>query len=103
MANIILRQTLDRPIWGYWDGGEKSVFTWRIEGRPAHDSRGHYVRIGSWAANHWFHVALGKTDKLTLANARRRLLAAAKRHGVTCKFDYKEEEWTWTGKRPSET
>mgnify|MGYP001609669173 CR=1 FL=1 len=85
---MILRQTLDKPTHGYWDGGAKSIFDWSIEGSPATGSKGQYVRVGSWRANHWFHVAIGKTVKLTLANARRRLLASMRRQGITGRFEY---------------
>ena len=74
-----LKQTLNKPTNGYWDGGAKSVFIWGIKSSPSTDSKGQYVRIGSWEANHWFHVALGKTEKLTLANAKRRLSAAMRK------------------------
>lgn len=88
---MILRQTLDKPISGYWDGGMKSVFDWSITGKPQLDSKGLFIRIGSYSANHWFHVAVGKTDKQTLSNARRSLLAGMKRRGITGKFEYIEE------------
>jgi hypothetical protein len=88
---MILRQTLRDPINGYWDGGKKSVFEWAIDKhRIGHDSRGSYVRVGSWSANHWFHVALGKTDKQTLSNAKRRLRAYAKQANTECSFEYIE-------------
>ena len=82
---IKLRQTLDKPTHGYWDGGMKQVFNWGIEGSPATDSEGQYVRIGSFSANHYFHVAVGKTDKLTLANAKRHLRAVTR---VPSTFEY---------------
>jgi len=72
---MILRQTLEKPVNGYWDGGKKQVFDWTIDSQPKTDSKGQYIRIGSFAANHWFHVALGKTDKLTLSFAKRHLRA----------------------------
>jgi len=71
-----LRQTLSKPVHGYWDGGEKQVFDWEIDRQPQTDNKGQYVRVGSFEANHWFHVALGKTDKLTLSYAKRHLQAA---------------------------
>ena len=80
-----LRQTLDYPIDGYWDGGKKQVFDWGIDGSPIRDNKGQYVRIGSLSANHWFHVALGKTVKLTLANAKRHLRAVTR---VPSSFEY---------------
>lgn len=58
---MILRMTLPAPVHGYWDGGFKSVFNWSIDGTPRQDSKGQFVRIGSWEANHWFHVAYSKT------------------------------------------
>lgn len=81
-----LRQTLPFPVQGYWDGGKKQVFEWGIEGSPATDSKGQYVRIGSFSANHWFHVALGKTDKITLCNAMKHLRATSL--GKQSTFEY---------------
>ena len=86
--SLILVQKLDKAYGGYWDGGPKQVFEWEIEHRHrGTDSKGNYVRIGSWGANHWFHVAEGKTDKQTLGNARRHLTAITK---VPCEFFYRE-------------
>lgn len=77
--SMVLRQTLPEPVQGYWDGGAKQVFDWAIEDNtyeyPLHDSKGEFVCIGSWSANHWFRVAKSKTVKATLANARRHLRA----------------------------
>ena len=86
---MILRQTLDHPIAGYWDGGAKDRFDWCIESWSiGSDKAGQFVRVGSWEANHYFTVALGKTDKLTLANAKRHLSAMAIRKGINCTFKY---------------
>jgi len=71
-----LEQTLPEPITGYWDGGPKQRFRWSIVSEPIKDSKGYYVRVGSWSANYWFTVAVGKTVKSTLANARRSLRAS---------------------------
>lgn len=86
-----LKQTLDKPINGYWSGGAKRVFVWSIDGKPQQDRKGKYVRIGSWEANHWFHVALGKTEKQTLGYARRRLNGRMGELGITGSFEYIEE------------
>jgi len=84
-----LIQRLEKPINGYWDGGAKSTFEWSIEKyHKGEDAKGKFVRVGSWSANHYFNVALGKTDKQTLANARRRLSASARKHGMACTFEY---------------
>ena len=82
-----LRQTLERPINGYWDGGAKQVFDWSIDGQVKSDRDGKFVRIGSWSANHWFHVAMGKTERLTLSYAKRHLQATTK---VSSTFEYIE-------------
>lgn len=86
---MILRQTLVKPVHGYWDGGAKQVFDWAVDSGAHTDSKGQFVRIGSFAANHWFHVALGRTDKLTLANAKRHLQAVTR---IASTFEYIEGE-----------
>lgn len=88
LSRMKLRQTLSKPVNGYWDGGAKQVFDWGIDGSPATDSKGQYVRIGSFSANHWFHVALGKTVKRTLANAKLHLRAVTR---IPSTFEYIEE------------
>ena len=88
---MILRQTFSEPIGGYWDGGKKSRFDWTINGPVQTDTKGDYVKVGSWEANHWFHVSLGKTTKQTLTNARRRLMSLARKAGKKCSFEYIEE------------
>ncbi len=81
-----LLQILEKPEFGYWDGGAKKEFEWSIEyTRHGEDKRGEFVRVGSWCANHWFHVALGKTEKLTLSYAKKHLKRITK---VPCKFEY---------------
>jgi len=87
---LILRQILDEPISGFWDGGKKQVFDWHIDGIPRFDSKGGYVKVGSWAANLWFHVAVGKTEKATLGNCRRRLSLCIRKSNHTCEFEYIE-------------
>lgn len=83
-----LVQTLQQPVNGYWDGGAKQTFNWRIDSEPKTDNKGQFVKVGSWDANYWFNVALGKTDKATLGNARRRLVRTTK---VPCTFEYVED------------
>jgi hypothetical protein len=88
---MILRMTIAQPIDGFWDGGRRSTFDFMIDGPPRDDAQGAFVRIGSWGANHWFHVALGTSEKVTLGHARRHLLAQAKRAGLPCTFTYLNE------------
>lgn len=83
---LYLRQTLAAPVHGYWDGGAKQRFDWSIDGVIGHDSKGNYVRIGSWNANHWFNVAVGKSDKITLCNAKKHLKAT--KAGKASSFEY---------------
>lgn len=82
---LVLRQTLAYPVEGYWDGGKKQVFDWSIDSTPQTDSKGQFIKIGSWRANHWFYVALGKTVKLTLSYAKRHLQAITK---IASTFEY---------------
>jgi len=70
----------NREINGYWDGGSKNQFTWTL-GKIQTDEKGTFQRIHGWEANYWFHVAKGKTDKLTLSNALRHLKTNAKKGG----------------------
>lgn len=84
---MFLRQTLEKPVNGYWDGGAEDTFDWEIESEPKKDKKGYFVKIGSFAANHWFHVALGKTDKLTLSYAKKHLKRVTR---IPCKFEYVE-------------
>jgi hypothetical protein len=68
-GTISLIQELEKPIQGYWDGGPKKYFEWKIEHihRLNHPRRkGPRVRVGSWDANYWFYVVEGRTDKQTL-------------------------------------
>lgn len=88
---MVLVQIFDKPIPGGFFGTPTKEFEWRIESRLPHtDSKGEFVRVGSFSANHWFHVAKGKTVKATLANARRRLTAGLKRSGLTARFEYRD-------------
>ena len=82
---MILRQTLEKPVHGYWDGGAKQVFDWEIDGEASTDKHGKFVRVGSWQANHWFHVALGKTVKLTLSYAKKPLQSCTR---TSSTFEY---------------
>ena len=83
-----LIQKLEKKIGGWWDGGAKDTFEWTLEGSPRQDAKGQFVRVGSWDANHWFHVAAGRTEKQTLGNARRHLSATFRRRGLACSFEY---------------
>lgn len=85
---MILRLMLDQSVVGYWDGGPKATFDFRIDGPPQHDTRGRYIKVGSFGMNQWFHCALGRTVKATLSNARRRLVARLKRMGLRGRFVY---------------
>lgn len=68
----------------------KSDFVeWSVVGSPQENKNGWYVRIGSWTANYWFHVSIGKTVKQTLGNAKRRLPTLT---GELSTYEYVETE-----------
>jgi hypothetical protein len=83
-----LKIKLNKEIGGYWDGGLKNEFTWFIDGEIKKDKRGKYVKIGSWEANYWFNVAVGKTEKLTLSNALRSISSKLKKRGLKFSYQY---------------
>ncbi len=89
---MILKQTFSEPIQGYFDYGPKTIFEWKIDGLPLEDDKGKFVKVGSWDANKWYMVSLGKTEKQTLANLRRKLQSYAKRCSKNCTFEYIEKE-----------
>jgi hypothetical protein len=82
-----LKQELEEPINGYWNGGPKKVFYWRIDS-TSKDSKGYFCKIGSWVANYWFHVAKGKTEKQTLSYAKQKLNSSAKKANIKATFSY---------------
>ncbi len=82
---MILRQTLKHATTGYWDGGAKKVFDWRID-REYSDGKS---RVGSYDANHYFEVKTGATEKATLGNARRHL---SRTTSIASTFEYIDEE-----------
>lgn len=84
---MYLVQELDQYISGYWDGGKKNRFEWIIDHTKR--TRPGYAIVGSIAANHWFTVKAGATEKATLGNARRALGARCKRLGMGCTFKYR--------------
>lgn len=83
---MILRQKLSQKIGGYWDGGLKDTFDWKID--EYQSRRQGWTIVGSIDANHWFHVEPGKTEKATLGNARRHLGARMRAQGIECTFEY---------------
>ena len=83
---MFLRVQLTEAVNGYWDGGKKSVFDFKIDGPERRDKRGSYVRIGSIAANHWFHVSVGKTVRDTLNNVKRKLSRTLKKKQIEATF-----------------
>jgi hypothetical protein len=90
--NLVLIQTLEKPVVGYWDGGMKDTFHWRIDPYTEYKENGRkFISVGSWGANYRFPVIQGRTAKQTLGNARRKLTALAKGSGIKCTFEYYEE------------
>jgi len=92
MKQLVLRQTFEHPVSCYSDAGPLKVIDWSIDQWTyKQDAQGTYVRVGSWMANHYFHVAAGATDKQTLRNARRHLRVKWYPE-VPCTFSYEEVE-----------
>ena len=83
-----LKLKLSEPINGFWDGGAKSEFTWSICGIPQKDNKGEFVKIGTWEGNSWFNVSVGKTEKMTLSNAKRHLIPILKKRGIEGVWSY---------------
>ena len=82
---LVLRQIASEPVSGYWDGGKKQVFDWEVEEYfEGRDSQGRFVRIGSWAANRWFCVGKGRSEKEALGFARKRLIRISR---FPCRFE----------------
>ena len=79
---MILRQTLEHSVNGYWDGGAKRVFNWEID---KDYTGGEYIRVGSFEANYWFNIARGTTEKLTLSYAKRHLSTSTR---IASTFEY---------------
>lgn len=88
---LVLHQILDKPVPAGMYSTPTTVFRWSIEGSPMTDAKGQFVRVGSYLANCWFHVSVGKDIKQTFANVRRRLQASMKRCGATGCFELVEE------------
>lgn len=69
--------TLKEAISGYWDGGKKKVFTLELDRSfdgslyIKSDSKGKFIKVHCYAANHYWHVFVGKTEKQTLSYAVR--------------------------------
>ena len=79
-----LKQTLAHAVDGYWDGGPKKVFRWRVDA----DFPDGKSRVGSWEANHYFEVRTGKTAKQTLGYAKQHLRSTV---NIESTFEYVEE------------
>lgn len=88
MAKLYLRQKFTEPVNGVMGAPATTLFDWQIE-KPWSNTE--VSRVGSWAANYFFDVATGKTDRATLGNARRALAARAKREEKECSFEYLEQ------------
>lgn len=69
--------TLKNKINGYWDGGEKKQFEIELDRELdgtlhiKNDKKGNFIKVHCYGANHWWHVAVGKTERQTLSYAVR--------------------------------
>ncbi|SRR6266702_3594514 len=93
-SKLALRLTLEQAenSPSEWDGGSKQVFDWTIL-KEFSDGKS---RVGCYAANRWYEVATGRTEKETLCNAKKHIRAILKRHRVPVKsFEYIKLESGW--------
>lgn len=82
-----LKVTLSNPVGGYWDGGKKDTFYFKVD----QDFSDGMSQVGSWEANAFKEVKTGKSEKSTLAKIRPFLIKWVWRLGVTAKFDYVDD------------
>lgn len=62
---------------------------WNIGYGRGQDKKGYFRRVGSWEENFWFMVAEGKTEKITLCNALKRIKAMLKiKNMPLLKYEY---------------
>ena len=68
---IVVR--LEQPVHGYWDGGAKSHFEFTPDLRHYSDGNLPNIEWGSWGANWWFRVELGKSAARHFGTVKRKL------------------------------
>ena len=77
---IVVR--LEKPAYGYWDGGAKSHFEFNPSLR--HYSDGTFnIQWGSWGANWWFRVELGKSTGRHYGTVKRKLFRGSPGRTIT--------------------
>ena len=65
---------------------------WSIGIGGGKDKKGYFRQVGSWEENFWFMVAEGKTEKVTLCNALKKIKVLLKRKGIPLlKYQYIKE------------
>ncbi|MCL4538012.1 MAG: hypothetical protein M1378_00155 [Bacteroidetes bacterium] len=62
---------LAEPTSGYWDGGKKDTF--EFVPTVLRDSKGRYVKWGSFSANFWFTCNFGRDAKDAVKIAKRHI------------------------------
>lgn len=74
MPSTVLTATikLKAPISGHWNNGAKDTFNLML-GDVYKDEKGEFQRVDCYEGNTYFHVAKGKSDKLTFSYAIRRM------------------------------
>lgn len=90
MNMAVIKITLEKEVFGYWDGGAKDYFEFFVQ-KPELESDGKsfYSKIGSFMANYWFNIGAGKNKpqsiKSVVSNALRRIKK-------NCRFEIKSIE-----------
>ena len=81
-----VRVDFDKPVYGGMSGGKVNYFEFSPVGSVQVDAKGAYRKWGSWVGNFWFHVAMGKSERLEMSYVVRTLKARYGTDGVkyTC-------------------
>jgi len=61
---LYIEVKLREPTGGFWDGGAKSYFVFKID-NIEQDEKGYYAKIGSYDANFFFTVSAGVGHQLS--------------------------------------
>lgn len=91
ILNYQIKVELEKPVFGYWDGGAKQCFTFSPE--VATYSKGSpNIKWGSWGANHWFKNEVGASAESHLGNMRKKLLNNFARKEIKAKVTIVKKE-----------
>jgi len=71
---IKIRQIFDKRVYGYWDGGDKTIFNWSFWCYDWKNvKKGDRIEVGSWQANYYFIIKAGNNLEQTILKAIRHI------------------------------